>query len=132
MSIETKILNWFFTGHVGSSSKTMAAIAVDQEEVMFGFDRPHDSSDFYRCYELVKAVPEIKDHFDKIKERCPEFGPILDRWDELCELFDADTKNSTSHCNNLIRELNDACHIAGGWQKTRFGWTKEKETKVPF
>ncbi|AUR95333.1 hypothetical protein NVP1205O_58 [Vibrio phage 1.205.O._10N.222.51.A7] len=130
MTTNEKILDWFFTGFVGTSSKTLAAAAAGQEEIMHGFDRPHDADDFFRCMELVEKVPGVKLYFEKVKLICPEFGPIIDHWDELCGLFELDKKNSTDNCGALIRALSDECYIAGGWEKTRWGWTKEK--KVPF
>lgn len=130
MDIKDKVLHWCFTGFTGSSSLTLAAIATGHDSIIHGFRRPYDTSDFFRCYELVKIVPEVKDHFDKVKEVFPEFGPIIDHWDELCDSFDSDKKNGTNTCYDLLHSLNEECHIAGGWQKTRFGWTKEK--KAPF
>ncbi len=130
MTVNEKILDWFFTGFVGTSSKTLAAAAAGQEEIMHGFDRPHDAGDFFRCMELVEKVPEVKLYFDKVKLICPEFGPIIDHWDDLCELFESDKTSGKDQCGELIRALSDECYIAGGWKKVSWGW--EKVHKAPF
>lgn len=86
-----KIIEWMFCGGTGISSETMAAIALGVEmKGSFGFDAPHDPSDFGRCYRLVKDVPEIKLAFSEISKKVPKFAGILSSWDELCGLYERD------------------------------------------
>jgi hypothetical protein len=132
MTLQEKVLNWVFNSNTGLSSETMAAIACGMTSKKYGFSRPHDNGDFGRCFNLVNEIPEIKLHFGKIKELCPEFGPIIDSWDRLCELYSLDEKEyeengrSEARCFYAIKDLDDECYLAGGWFKVKGGWTKDK------
>lgn len=129
--MKEKILHWLFNGKTGTSSKTIAAIAIGETSILYGFDRPHDNGDFSRCYDLVKEVPEVKQHFDKIKELCPEFGPIIDNWDKLCEAWEADKDRDhslmPSRCYEIIKSLDAECYIAAGYEKTSYGWIRKRK-----
>lgn len=128
MTLQEKVLNWMFNGDVGTSSQTMAAIACGLTKMKYGFSRPYDSGDFNRCYKLVLLVPEIKEHFPKIKELHPEFGPILDNWDRLVMLLEEDKKESPNKATRLwlaMKELDTECYLVGGWYKVPNGWTKD-------
>ena len=88
MTKNEKIAQWFKAEGRGVSSMSMAYIATGA--TMGRFDAPHDSDDFGRCYELLKAVPEIRDDFPKIAQLVPQFSGILKRWDELCAIYERD------------------------------------------
>lgn len=94
MTKNEKIAQWFKSGALGVSSMTMAYIAVGT--TMGRFDAPYDPSDFGRCYELLKIVPEIKDDFSKIGELVPQFAGILAHWDELCAIYERDKLSGLS------------------------------------
>jgi len=83
-----KVLQWQATGRVGVSSATMASIALGMDQNFYHsyFNPPWDPADLTRCMKLVEFIPEIRDHFPAIAEKCPEFAPILDNWDELIEM----------------------------------------------
>lgn len=92
-----KIIEWMFNGRTGISSETMAAIALGvKKRGVFGFDAPHDPSDFGRCYDLVKDVPEIKLAFGEISKKVPKFAGILANWDELCGMYERDFSSGKS------------------------------------
>lgn len=80
-----KVLQWQASGNVGISSATMASIALGMDKNFFGryFNPPWDPADLGRCMNLVAHIPEIRNHFPAIAERCPQFAPILEHWDEL-------------------------------------------------
>src|SRR3546814_4100612 len=87
--------NWLAGDDVGTSSRTMVAIALGATEG--DFDAPHDPSDFGRCYRLVKAVPAIRESFLTISMRVPAFLRILHNWDELR------SEEHTSELQSLMR-----------------------------
>lgn len=107
-----RIGNWLLGDDTGISSKTMAAIALgsDQGYMSWHVDAPHDPSDFARCYRLVQAVPEIRAAFPRIAERVPPFAGILERWDELCAVFDREAP--TGRCVELYAMIKA---LRGDW-----------------
>ncbi len=142
--ITQKIAMWFATGRVGVSSRTIASIAVGAQ--VGDWDVPHDSDDFSRCYALLKAVPELRQALPLVAEKCPKWGPLVEVWDELTELYEKDEAEEPIYetvkqgrgkrpirrltnkrsCHDRIRGLYDACMIAGGWvQKSQGWWVRE-------
>ncbi len=85
----------------------MAAIAMGAKKTKSTrFDAPSDTSDFGRCYRLVKAVPELREHFPKIGKMVPPFKGILTNWDSLCELYLRDLPDGRSDAlYRRIKEL---------------------------
>lgn len=85
MSIERKVLEWLANGETGVSSETMAMAACG---IKRGWSsHPYDPADFNRCLMLIKAVPEIKYHMDKIAKISATWGKLVDHWDEVEECF---------------------------------------------
>lgn len=82
--IQTKVLNWIATGRVGASSKTMAMAACGLPNEG---DYPSDPDDLNRCLLMLKAVPEVRDHFDKIAALGGVWGRLIPRWAEIEALF---------------------------------------------
>lgn len=78
--IQTKALRWIATGRVGASSKTMAMTACG---LPCDKDYPLDPDDLNRCLLMLDAVPEVRDHFDKIAALTPVWGRLIERWDEI-------------------------------------------------
>lgn len=78
--IQEKALHWIATGRVGASSKTMAMTACGLPS---GKDYPLDPDDLNRCLLMLQAVPEVRDHFDKIAALSPRWGRLIERWDEI-------------------------------------------------
>lgn len=132
LSQESKeaLLIWCLTSNVGTSSKTMAMLAMNvshkENDHFWRFDIPSDASDFRRCKALVDEVPQIKEAFPFIKEKFPRFGPILDNWDELCALLSADGTG----CYHRIKELYPACMEADGFVKTAMGWERGEHRTI--
>jgi len=78
--MKDKILNWFGTGEVGSSSKAMALCFAGAD----GDDsHPHDPDDLNRCLMFLEAVPEARDQMDKLRELSPTWAKLVDSWAEL-------------------------------------------------
>ncbi len=85
MSLEIKCLNWFANGEVGESSSAMAFCACGVETKKIS--QPYDPADLNRCLKLVKAIPEIKSHFDRIAFLSSEWAAIIGAWDVLENSF---------------------------------------------
>jgi hypothetical protein len=82
--IQVKVLNWIATGRVGESSKAMAVTACGLPSEG---DYPHDPDDLNRCLLMLKAVPEVRDHFDKIAALGVVWGRLIERWAEIEACF---------------------------------------------
>lgn len=134
--VTAKMLRWSLTGDTGISSQTIACIAagIDRKDAgSFGFDTPHDACDFGLCYRLLKAVPELRAALPLVAEKFPKYGPLVAEWDHLTKLYEldlADRSNGvkSSRCYDRIKELHDACMIAGGYvKKAPFYWVLASE-----
>lgn len=75
--IQTKVLHWIATGRVGASSKAMAMTACGMPSDK---DYPLDPDDLNRCLLMLEAVPEVRDHFDKIAALSPMWRRLIERW----------------------------------------------------
>lgn len=82
--IRKKALHWLATGQVGLSSKAMAMAVC---EIPCDNDYPLDPSDLNRCLLMLKAIPEVRDHFDKVAALSPIWKRLIDRWDEIEACF---------------------------------------------
>lgn len=80
-----KIARWFVEGETGASSGYMAAVALGAKTRRVSY--PYDPADFNRCLKLVKAVPEVRRDFPKIRRSCKQWRAIIDHWDELRTMF---------------------------------------------
>lgn len=78
-----KILEWLAKEQTGLSSEFMAFTAAGVETRRYAH-HPHDPADFNRCLVLLDYVPEIKNHFDIIASKSPEWKASIDNW-ELIE-----------------------------------------------
>ena len=81
VAMEKQILNWFATGRVGMSSKAMACCLIDAEH---DNSHPYDPDDFNRCLLFLDAVPEARNHFDKIASMSKTWKALVEKW-ELIE-----------------------------------------------
>lgn len=104
-----KVLQWQANGRVGVSSATMASIALGMDKPFYGshFSPPWDPSDLNRCRKLVKAIPEIRDHFPTIGEKVPQFKPILDNWDELMTLLSAEINRPDNRAPETYQRMKE-------------------------
>lgn len=87
-NIKNKVLHWLAYGSVGVSSKSMALAAAGMPKCEnWGADIPHDPDDFNRCLLLLDAIPEIRNHFDKIALLSKSWHKIISNWDEIEKSF---------------------------------------------
>ena len=82
--MKDKILEWFGTGEVGASSRAMVLAAVGMPN---DGCHPLDPADFNRCLLLLEAVPEIRQHMDRVAAISKTWGKLVDRWDEVEKCF---------------------------------------------
>jgi len=82
--MKDKILNWFGAGQVGASSKAMALAAAGMPNDK---SHPYDPDDLNRCLLLLEAVPEIRQHMDKVAAMSSTWGRLVERWDEMEQCF---------------------------------------------
>lgn len=82
--IQSKVLNWIATGHVGASSTAMAMIACDLPN---DGSYPLDPGDLNRCLLMLEEVPEVRDHFGSISKRGVVWGRLIERWDDIEKSF---------------------------------------------
>lgn len=82
--MNNKILKWFGTGRVGSSSKAMAMAAAGMPHDRY---HPHDPDDLNRCLLLLDAVPEIRNHMDRVAALSETWEKLVARWDEVEQCF---------------------------------------------
>lgn len=136
----TRIAHWALGGDTGVSSETIACVAmgITAEQHQYRFDIPADSGDFGRCHRLLQAIPELRAALPLVVAACPKWGPLVEVWDELTALYEQDQAEEPIYervsqgrgrrgydrlankrrCYDRIKELYDACMLAGGWVKT--------------
>jgi hypothetical protein len=78
---------WLLKGDRGISSETIfgaiTGLWINQRKYP-----PSDPSDFYRCYKLLKQVPEWKGELSKVAELSKTWKNVIENWDELTELLE--------------------------------------------
>lgn len=92
--MKDKILEWFANGETGSSSETMAcAIAGISRSRK---SHPYDPADFNRCVKFLAAVPEARQHMDKVAAISDVWAILVEHWDELEGLLDEELPQGTA------------------------------------
>ena len=82
--MKDKILKWLFTGNVGGSSKAMVAAVLGYPT---DGSYPLDPDDLNRCLKLLAAVPEIRNHQNKIAELSDTWRKLINKWPKLEATF---------------------------------------------
>lgn len=82
--IRSEVLLWMSTGRVGASSRSMAFTACG---LPTDGSYPLDPDDLNRCLLMLKAVPAVRDHFDKIADLGIVWGRLIKRWAEIEQCF---------------------------------------------
>ena len=82
--MKDKILVWFASGRVGASSKAMACCLIDSET-----DRSHpfDPDDLNRCLLFLEAVPEARQHMDKLRTMSVTWDMLIENWEQIEQCF---------------------------------------------
>jgi len=86
--MKDKILNWFATGQVGISSKSMACAVIGlPQDPIWGAGHPLDPDDLNRCLLLLEQIPEIRNCFSEIAKLSDTWSALIARWDEVEKCF---------------------------------------------
>lgn len=102
---------WIIGSDTGISSETIWSVmmgAADFENRPFGFDVPHDPSDFGRCYRLLKHFPEWRERLNEVAKRFPKWVPMIREWDKMVAIYERDLETGKStELYDLMRKLKD-------------------------
>ena len=97
LPIEKRLLTWLLYGERGISSDTICSALCGIEIPEFFKcnyhsmpDVPHDSSDFRRCYLLLKLIPEFRDRLHEIIDKYPKWKPYVENWSKMTLIFESD------------------------------------------
>ncbi|WP_405137461.1 hypothetical protein [Nocardia sp. NBC_01388] len=83
--------NWLHTADRGLSSHAIIGALTGRRTlpgrpVVVGIEWPLDAGDFWRCEQLLRAVPEAREHMLLIAELSPEWSALVAHWDDLAIL----------------------------------------------
>jgi hypothetical protein len=78
---------WLASDSVGLSSRFMAMYLSGRVDNTTA-PHPSDPSDFARCRTLLKAVPDLVQHLQKMREASAVWAELVTHWDEICRLMD--------------------------------------------
>ena len=109
-----KMIEWIGCHTVGISSRTMwcAIMGVKCREA----DTPRDADDFSRCYDLYKFSELTTADLQKVANIYPYWRPIIDQWDDLCEMYAAKNYNRV---NERLNAMFDEIMELRGYTKNR-------------
>lgn len=118
------MIEWIGSHIVGTSSKTMwcAIMGVKCREA----DTPRDADDFSRCYDLYRFCELTPADLQKVANIYPYWRPIIDQWDELCEMYVA---KNYSGVNERLKTMFDEIMELRGYTKISNGHYVEKTDK---
>ena len=111
---------WIVSNDTGISSKSIwAALRVPNiKDDNFRFDVPSDNSDFGRCYRLVKNCGITKDSLHKVSQVFKWYKPVIDSWDTLSELYEAEKKQELydllKKLGNEVRDIRNQKSVSLG------------------
>ncbi len=78
--MKDKVLHWLGNGHVGMSSKAMAFAAAG---IKSDGSYPLDPDDLNRCILLLRDIPEIRQHMDKVSALNKTWAKLVEHWEEM-------------------------------------------------
>lgn len=126
---------WYENGERGISSETIFAnlVKVHGEFAKARFSlrqkkdwgHPSDPSDFYRCYKLLQAVPELRKSLDVMKSVSPQWSALVDNWDKLTEMLEEQLRSDNSNgmyefMKELVKNARKDQHPASSRLATKF------------
>lgn len=119
-----KMIEWIGCHRVGISSRTMWCAIMGVK--CYKADTPRDADDFSRCYDLYKFCELTPADLQKVANRYPYWRPIIDQWDELCEMYVA---KNYSGVNERLNAMFDEIMELKGYTKIRKGHYEKKTDK---
>lgn len=99
-----QILEWLANGQVGSSSKTMAIIALGVTPKRIEY--PAEPDDLNRCLLLLKTAPEVREAFPQIAASSKVWAALIERWDAIEQCFLAEVGLNWSKAHNAPTTYN--------------------------
>ncbi|MBJ7550765.1 hypothetical protein [Marinomonas ostreistagni] len=101
MELNERLVKWLLSGDTGTSSKAIVSQMTGIEAEDSFSDYPRDTSDFGRCYRLMKAVPEFRFRISEMASRSERWAALVACWDELDRLYETDK----DACYKKIKEV---------------------------
>lgn len=108
------LLGWLANGERGISSDTIVQHLTGIKTLgNWGKDIPYDPADLRRCRLLLERVPALRERFPAMASCSAAWERFVERWDELCALFDAecpdwrDGKGEAQQTYELMTRLRD-------------------------
>ena len=109
-----KMIEWIGCHNVGISSRTMWCAIMGVK--CYKADVPYDADDFSRCYDLYKFSELTSADLQKVAIIYPDWRPIIDQWDELCEMYVAKNYRGV---NERLKAMFDEIMELKGYTKNR-------------
>lgn len=78
-------IEWLLGDDTGASSKTILSVMTGNKISYPSV--PIDTSDFGRCVRILEKFPDWKVRLNEVSELYPEWGPLVEAWSELTELY---------------------------------------------
>ncbi len=76
--------NWFAVGERGLSSEAIVArLTARLPRGRWGYDHPHDPSDFRRCDLLLSQVPLLELFLPQMADASPQWAALIARWEDI-------------------------------------------------
>lgn len=81
-------LEWLISPHCGRSSKAIIAKMnnLDPPHHVWVDSHPRDPWDFYRCFNLLRKIPEYRGRLHEMKTISSTWKRLVENWDELEKL----------------------------------------------
>lgn len=106
VTLERKLLSWFFNGDVGLSSKAIASACLDIKTDDHTY-HPCDTGDLRRCIALLDAVPELRPLLPKVATLSPVWSALIANWDKLEATF----RQEQGTCTSVYKRLPDTSAV---------------------
>lgn len=83
-----RLMAWQICGDTGLSSQCLAATIMTQGETVklkhyYARQHPLDGGDLNRCVQLLRHVPELREHLAIMRPVSEYWAVLVDHWDEL-------------------------------------------------
>lgn len=89
-----ELVRWLAGGNRGVSADTIVQHLTGLPALAGGYpDVPYDPGDLKRCRALLERVPELVEHFPRMRDCSPEWARLVEHWDALCALMDEEAPN---------------------------------------
>ena len=82
---------WLSKGERGISSETI--YSVIGRPLRNDYCHPLDPDDFYRCYKLLKVIPEWRGKLYKMRSVSNVWNNLVDNWDKLTTMLEEQLEN---------------------------------------